>query len=74
MKLDSYWTDSAPAFVPRSCELPAQVDVRHGGRDGRRRARQPLGGPRLARDPRPPRAAVFLPAIGLYYALKDRLA
>ncbi|CAN7726143.1 FAD-binding oxidoreductase [Variovorax sp. LjRoot130] len=27
MKLDSYWTDSAPAFVPRSCELPAQVDV-----------------------------------------------
>ena len=27
MKLDSYWTDSAPAFVPRARELPAQVDV-----------------------------------------------
>lgn len=27
MKLDSYWTDSAPAFAARSCELPAQVDV-----------------------------------------------
>ncbi|MDM0072318.1 FAD-binding oxidoreductase [Variovorax sp. J31P207] len=27
MKLESYWTDSAPAFVSRSCELPAQVDV-----------------------------------------------
>lgn len=27
MKLDPYWTDSAPAFVPRSQDLPAQVDV-----------------------------------------------
>ncbi|MEP6773283.1 MAG: FAD-binding oxidoreductase [Polaromonas sp.] len=27
MKLDSYWTDSAPAFRPAACELPAQVDV-----------------------------------------------
>ncbi|MGJ7495480.1 NAD(P)/FAD-dependent oxidoreductase [Variovorax sp. RT4R15] len=27
MKLDSYWTDSAPAFVPAAAELPAQVDV-----------------------------------------------
>ena len=27
MKLDSYWTDSAPAFAPRPCELPAQADV-----------------------------------------------
>ena len=27
MKLDSYWTDSAPAFVPATAELPAQVDV-----------------------------------------------
>ncbi|VTU45247.1 Gamma-glutamylputrescine oxidoreductase (plasmid) [Variovorax sp. SRS16] len=27
MKLDSYWTDSAPAFVPEAHELPAQVDV-----------------------------------------------
>jgi glycine/D-amino acid oxidase-like deaminating enzyme len=27
MKLDSYWTDSAPAFVPEPHELPAQVDV-----------------------------------------------
>ena len=27
MKLDSYWTDSAPAFVPAPAELPAQVDV-----------------------------------------------
>ena len=27
MKLDSYWTDTAPAFVPRARELPAQVDV-----------------------------------------------
>jgi len=27
MKLDSYWTDSAPAFVPQARELPAQVDV-----------------------------------------------
>ena len=27
MKLDSYWTDSAPAFAPRSRELPAQADV-----------------------------------------------
>jgi len=27
MKLDSYWTDSAPAFVPEARELPAQVDV-----------------------------------------------
>jgi glycine/D-amino acid oxidase-like deaminating enzyme len=27
MKLDSYWTDSAPAFVPPVRDLPAQVDV-----------------------------------------------
>ena len=27
MKLDSYWTDSAPAFAPEPHELPAQVDV-----------------------------------------------
>jgi len=27
MKLDSYWTHSAPAFVPARRELPAQVDV-----------------------------------------------
>jgi glycine/D-amino acid oxidase-like deaminating enzyme len=27
MKLDSYWTDSAPAFAPEAHELPAQVDV-----------------------------------------------
>jgi len=27
MKLDSYWTDSAPAFVPERHDLPAQVDV-----------------------------------------------
>jgi len=27
MKLDSYWTDSAPAFTPAAHELPAQVDV-----------------------------------------------
>ncbi|HEY1393443.1 MAG TPA: FAD-dependent oxidoreductase, partial [Methylibium sp.] len=27
MKLDSYWTDSAPAFVPAAGNLPAQVDV-----------------------------------------------
>lgn len=27
MKLDAYWTDSAPAFQPRSRDLPAQVDV-----------------------------------------------
>lgn len=27
MKLDSYWTDSAPAFLPAARELPAQVDV-----------------------------------------------
>ena len=27
MKLASYWTDSAPAFVPRLHDLPAQVDV-----------------------------------------------
>lgn len=27
MKLDSYWTDSAPAFVARSRELSAQADV-----------------------------------------------
>jgi glycine/D-amino acid oxidase-like deaminating enzyme len=27
MKLESYWTDSTAAFVPRSGELPAQVDV-----------------------------------------------
>jgi hypothetical protein len=27
MKLDSYWTDSAPAFASEAHELPAQVDV-----------------------------------------------
>ncbi|MGR4871203.1 NAD(P)/FAD-dependent oxidoreductase [Variovorax sp. LARHSF232] len=27
MKLDSYWTDSAPAFVPAPRDLPARVDV-----------------------------------------------
>jgi glycine/D-amino acid oxidase-like deaminating enzyme len=27
MKLESYWTASAPAFVPRAAELPAQCDV-----------------------------------------------
>jgi glycine/D-amino acid oxidase-like deaminating enzyme len=27
MKLESYWTDSAPAFVPKPGELPGQVDV-----------------------------------------------
>ena len=27
MKLESYWTDSAPAFVPEPHELPAKVDV-----------------------------------------------
>jgi glycine/D-amino acid oxidase-like deaminating enzyme len=27
MKLDSYWTDSAPAFAPAVHALPAQVDV-----------------------------------------------
>ncbi|WP_077034620.1 FAD-binding oxidoreductase [Pelomonas sp. KK5] len=27
MKLDSYWTDSAPAFVPAAAELPARADV-----------------------------------------------
>lgn len=27
MKLDSYWTQSAPAFTPLRRELPAQVDV-----------------------------------------------
>ena len=27
MKLDSYWTDSAPAFSPPVRDLPAQVDV-----------------------------------------------
>lgn len=27
MKLDAYWTDSAPAFVPAAQDLPAQVDV-----------------------------------------------
>ena len=27
MKLDSYWTASAPAFVPRAADLPAQCDV-----------------------------------------------
>ncbi|MEP6723487.1 MAG: FAD-binding oxidoreductase [Variovorax sp.] len=27
MKLDSYWTDSAPSFVPAATDLPAQVDV-----------------------------------------------
>lgn len=27
MKLDSYWTDSAPAFQPAAAELPATADV-----------------------------------------------
>lgn len=27
MKLDAYWTDSAPAFVPAAAELPSRVDV-----------------------------------------------
>lgn len=27
MKLESFWTASAPAFVPRAAELPAQCDV-----------------------------------------------
>ena len=27
MKLESYWTASAPAFVPRAAELPAKCDV-----------------------------------------------
>ena len=27
MKLDSYWTDSAPAFAAQARELPAQADV-----------------------------------------------
>lgn len=27
MKLESYWTASAPAFVPRAADLPAQCDV-----------------------------------------------
>lgn len=27
MKLDTYWTDSAPAFRPQPRELPSQVDV-----------------------------------------------
>ena len=27
MKLESYWTDSAPNFQPAAHELPAQVDV-----------------------------------------------
>jgi glycine/D-amino acid oxidase-like deaminating enzyme len=27
MKLDAYWTDSAPAFRPQARELPPQVDV-----------------------------------------------
>lgn len=27
MKLQSYWTDTAPAFVPAARELPAQADV-----------------------------------------------
>lgn len=27
MKLESYWTASTPAFVPRAAELPAQCDV-----------------------------------------------
>jgi len=27
MKLDSYWTDSAPAFTPAAAELPASADV-----------------------------------------------
>ena len=27
MKLESYWTASAPAFTPKAADLPAQVDV-----------------------------------------------
>ncbi|MCA1326751.1 NAD(P)/FAD-dependent oxidoreductase [Herbaspirillum sp. alder98] len=27
MKLESYWTDSAPQFMPKGANLPAQVDV-----------------------------------------------
>lgn len=27
MKLEAYWTDSAPAFQPKARDLPAQVDV-----------------------------------------------
>lgn len=27
MKLDSYWTDTAPAFTPKPAELPARADV-----------------------------------------------
>jgi glycine/D-amino acid oxidase-like deaminating enzyme len=27
MKLDSYWTDSAPAFVPADKDLPGQADI-----------------------------------------------
>jgi len=27
MKLDAYWTDSAPAFRPQQRDLPPQVDV-----------------------------------------------
>jgi flavin-dependent dehydrogenase len=27
MKLESYWTASAPAFVPRAADLPSQCDV-----------------------------------------------
>ena len=27
MKLESYWTASAPAFQPRAAELPAECDV-----------------------------------------------
>lgn len=27
MKLDSYWTDSAPAFTPAAADLPASADV-----------------------------------------------
>ena len=27
MKLDSYWTDTAPAFRPQARDLPPQVDV-----------------------------------------------
>ena len=27
MKLDAYWTDSAPAFQPQARDLPSQVDV-----------------------------------------------
>ena len=27
MKLDSYWTDSAPVFTPAAAELPARADV-----------------------------------------------